>query len=249
MNSFFLCNSALFKRVILLVICHLFLTLYGCVVVTPNEFDDKTRWMEKNFPDHAKNIDKIQYDPKFKQAILTGQVKVDMSFDEALVAGEITPYGPNPAGKVFWCDNKIVSSCAPECGDCRAMLVRKREIHLFETKQRGLQVVASYPNNKWPAHLTYLPSSYLAARSILRNEYTVGMHFDDIAHVATPPRTSTRYFCGAENRGRDDIPCSQACEICRVEIHMPRRGRQNPRLIELYFHHGIRDHLQERKGG
>jgi len=221
---------------------------YGCVLPEKqSEFDEKSQWMSKNFPNQAEYIKKINYDPKFEHAILTGQIMLKMSFDEALVAGEISPYGPNPAGKVYWCNDKLVDVCEPNCGDCRAMLVRKHEIHLFENGERGLEIVASFPNNKWPAHLTYRPSSYTSARYILRNEYAVGMEFGDIAHVATPTNTEKRYYCGDENQGRNDIPCSQGCPSCRVEIQIPRIANQASRIIELYFHNGVLDHLQQRE--
>jgi len=234
------------KHLQALLLCHLVLMLCSCVLPTQNRFDDKTKWMEKNFPNRANYLEKIKYDPIFKQAILDGQIKLEMSFDEALVAGEISPYGPNPAGKVFWCNEKLVDSCSAECQDCRAMLVRKRQIHLFETAARGLQIVANYPNNKWPAHLPYHPSSYSAARHILRNEYAPGMNLEDITHVATPPRSDTLYFCGSENQGRNDIPCSANCVGCRAEIHIPGSANGKPRIIELYFNHGVIEHLLQR---
>ena len=235
------------KLIFVLLLSQLCLTLYGCVLPRENAFDAKTGWMEKNFPDHAKYLEQIQYDPKFKQAILDGQIMPEMSFDEVLVAAEIKPYGPNPAEKVFWCQNKLVPQCDASCANCRAMLVRKRKIHFFETAARGLQLVDSFPNNKWQAHLSYFPSSYSAARSILRNEFAVGMHLDDIAQVARPPRSETQYYCGAENQGRSDIPCSANCPSCRVEIHIPRSGRNSARVIELHFQNGVLDHLQQRQ--
>lgn len=221
--------------------------LTACVLAPPqSEFDAKTQWLESNFPSRAKNIEQINADPRFKQDILDGVASKDMSLAEVLVAREVSPYGPHPAEKVFWCSNNVVKACSAECSDCRAMLVLKHHIHLFETGARGLQLVASYNNDKWPPHLAYLPSSYSAAKHILRNEYARGMRLDDIAQVSTPPASKIQYYCGGANRGRIDIPCATNCPTCRVEIHIPRDRDKPPRVIELHFSNGIVDNLSQR---
>lgn len=235
------------RLVALFVIASLSFLPSACVIEpAPSAFDSKTQWLANSYPDHAKNIEKINADPRFRQDILTGIVSKGMSMDEVLVAREIKPYGPHPSEKVYWCQDQRVNACSPQCGDCRAMLVLKHHIHFFETGSRGLQLVASYPNNKWQPRLSYLPSSYTAARHILRNEYARGMQLDDIAQVATPPASKTQYFCGGENHGRRDIPCPSNCIKCRVEIHIPRDGKKPPRIIDLHFSHGVVDNLSQR---
>lgn len=223
------------------------LLFVGCAPIN-SDFDDKTRWMQRNYPDRSSNLEKIQYQEKYRQAILNGQVMFDMSLDEALVAGDIVPFGPRPGSKVFWCMDRVVEKCAAACQDCRAMLVRKKELHFFESGERGLQVVASYANHKWSAQLSYIPTSYSAARAIMRNEYQIGMHFDDMLQVDLPKRASTRYFCSeGQTTNQSATPCSEQCTRCRVEIQIPRIGQHKPRLIQLWFKQRILDRIQERE--
>jgi len=242
------CSSRFFSTYLAGIISGILcLLLNACVLPPPqSNFDTKTQWLANSYPDHAKNIEQINADPRFRQDILDGVVSKEMSLAEVLVAREVSPYGPHPAEKVFWCQDQVVNACTPECNDCRAMLVLKHHIHLFESGNRGLQLVTSFNNDKWPPHLAYIPSSYTAAKHILHNEYARGMRLDDISQVATPPASKFRYYCGAQNRGRSDIPCASNCVNCRVEIHIPRDRNKPPRVIELHFSNGIVDNLSQR---
>lgn len=209
------------------------LMLNACTEV--NEFEQRQEWLLRNYPSRAVNMEKLENPQRFQQQIKTGLVVPEMTWDETLVALDAPPYGPKSVAKVYWCEDQLTDLCQATCKDCRAMLVSKGQIHLFTTGTRGLQVVESFPNQQWLPHRSYTPSSYQAARAILRNEFRVGMSFSDIFQLEQSKSNTTVYYCNDTQVAVSDNPCSESCVRCRIELVAAHASDPRPQRMSLFF--------------
>lgn len=206
--------------------------------------DNKDKWLEQSFtaatPAQAskKQSDLIRLpdSPRFRNAILSGQVQRGMSLDETQATLRAKPYGTRDRSTVYWCEQQPVSECTSQCVKCEAYVFGDHHVVMLEGFGRQVTVTDFYPQGFANFRATVDPSARRFAQSLYERKIVPGMSAGLVQMLVNLQGYTAEYFCDAAAQGSSES-CLGRCNECRVEI-TPRSDAEKQLIIRLETHAG-----------
>jgi hypothetical protein len=160
-------GKPLIKLILTAILC--ILTVSGCTT-TPNEFAAKQKWIEINFPDREKFLQQLPGDHTFfHHQVMAGQIVKGMSYEEALIATDTSPFGPKKNNTLFWCNDLLANNCDSKCLACASVLILKKSVVLLKGMTSQLAVVIVRKKERSDTINHYQVKNYQDAEILFNN--------------------------------------------------------------------------------